>query len=79
MAKRMTVCYPNNAIMACKPKYDSRQTAVTIIAMLNSGFIKVPEEAGRVHFQARGFLYSAIKTVQSTWVSVPETPVKAVE
>jgi hypothetical protein len=68
MATRMTVCYPNGAIIgSCKPRYDARGTAIAICTMVNAGYIKLPEYADIIRFTARGTKYTAKKNAQGTF------------
>jgi hypothetical protein len=68
MAK-MTVCYPNNAIIHwSKLYYDARFKVNKIMILLNHGYIIPPEHAGIVHFKARGYCYSAKKNDKGVWV-----------
>jgi hypothetical protein len=59
--KRMTVCYPNNAIIDFRPHYDARMKVYDILGKVNAGYFQLPDYAGMIHFQARGYLYTAIK------------------
>jgi hypothetical protein len=65
---RMILKDINGDTLVHKPYYDARATATTIKDSVNQGYIHVEDEAVRICWSCRGYIYQAVRGKKGLFV-----------